>query len=113
MMVSQADPLQNSAKLGRRQQRSERNRRLWTLRPDHRRLVDLLRRRHRFVGCLNLLARRLEVLPQFVLQVVHPIGSCAGDIENLQPGEEPVDGGANGDLKIAHDMPAEYWEKLK
>jgi len=27
--------------------------------------------------------------------------------------EEPVYGGANGALKIAHDMPAEYWEKLK
>ena len=27
--------------------------------------------------------------------------------------EEPVYGGANGALKIAHDMPGEYWEKLK
>ena len=27
--------------------------------------------------------------------------------------EEPVYGGANGALKIAHDMPAEYWEALK
>ena len=27
--------------------------------------------------------------------------------------EEPVFGGANGALKIAHDMPEEYWEKLK
>lgn len=27
--------------------------------------------------------------------------------------EEPLFGGANGALKIAHDMPAEYWEKLK
>lgn len=27
--------------------------------------------------------------------------------------EEPLYGGANGALKIAHDMPAEYWEKLK
>jgi rod shape-determining protein MreB len=27
--------------------------------------------------------------------------------------EEPVYGGANGALKIAHDMPSEYWEKLK
>jgi rod shape-determining protein MreB len=27
--------------------------------------------------------------------------------------EEPVYGGANGALKIAHDMPAEYWEQLK
>ncbi|TAJ23392.1 MAG: hypothetical protein EPO68_03210, partial [Planctomycetota bacterium] len=27
--------------------------------------------------------------------------------------EEPVYGGANGALKLAHDMPAEYWEKLK
>jgi len=26
--------------------------------------------------------------------------------------EEPMYGGANGALKIAHDMPAEYWEKL-
>jgi rod shape-determining protein MreB len=27
--------------------------------------------------------------------------------------DEPVYGGANGALKIAHDMPAEYWEKLR
>lgn len=27
--------------------------------------------------------------------------------------EEPVYGGANGALKIAHDMPAEFWERLK
>ncbi|MFN0009965.1 MAG: MamK family actin-like protein [Planctomycetota bacterium] len=27
--------------------------------------------------------------------------------------EEPVYGGANGALKIAHDMPAEFWDKLK
>jgi rod shape-determining protein MreB len=27
--------------------------------------------------------------------------------------EEPMYGGANGALKIAHDMPPEYWEKLK
>ncbi|MCA8944394.1 MAG: rod shape-determining protein [Planctomycetes bacterium] len=27
--------------------------------------------------------------------------------------EEPIYGGANGALKIAHDMPAEYWETLK
>ena len=27
--------------------------------------------------------------------------------------EEPVYGGANGALKIAHDMPAEYWQELK
>jgi rod shape-determining protein MreB len=27
--------------------------------------------------------------------------------------EEPMYGGANGALKIAHDMPAEYWEQLK
>ncbi len=27
--------------------------------------------------------------------------------------EEPVYGGANGALKVAHDMPAEYWEKLR
>ncbi|MFN0243788.1 MAG: MamK family actin-like protein [Planctomycetota bacterium] len=27
--------------------------------------------------------------------------------------EEPMYGGANGALKIAHDMPADYWEKLK
>jgi rod shape-determining protein MreB len=26
--------------------------------------------------------------------------------------EEPVYGGANGALKIAHDMPADYWQKL-
>jgi len=27
--------------------------------------------------------------------------------------EEPVYGGANGALKVAHDMPAEFWEQLK
>lgn len=27
--------------------------------------------------------------------------------------EEPMYGGANGALKIAHDMPADYWEKLR
>jgi rod shape-determining protein MreB len=27
--------------------------------------------------------------------------------------EEPVYGGANGALKIAHDMPPEYWEQLR
>jgi rod shape-determining protein MreB len=27
--------------------------------------------------------------------------------------EEPVYGGANGALKIAHDMPEEYWEKMR
>jgi len=27
--------------------------------------------------------------------------------------EEPIYGGANGALKIAHDMPAEYWEHLR
>jgi len=27
--------------------------------------------------------------------------------------EEPMYGGANGALKIAHDMPGEYWEQLK
>ncbi len=27
--------------------------------------------------------------------------------------EEPVYGGANGALKIAHDMPADYWDELK
>lgn len=27
--------------------------------------------------------------------------------------EEPVYGGANGALKVAHDMPEDYWEKLK
>ncbi|HEX9792897.1 MAG TPA: MamK family actin-like protein [Planctomycetota bacterium] len=27
--------------------------------------------------------------------------------------EEPVYGGANGALKIAHDMPADFWQKLK
>ncbi len=27
--------------------------------------------------------------------------------------EEPIYGGANGALKIAHDMPPEFWEKLK
>jgi rod shape-determining protein MreB len=27
--------------------------------------------------------------------------------------EEPIYGGANGALKIAHDMPGDYWEKLK
>jgi len=27
--------------------------------------------------------------------------------------EEPVYGGANGALKIAHDMPGDYWDELK
>jgi len=27
--------------------------------------------------------------------------------------EEPVYGGANGALKVAHDMPADFWERLK
>ena len=27
--------------------------------------------------------------------------------------EEPVYGGANGALKIAHDMPEDFWEQLK
>jgi rod shape-determining protein MreB len=27
--------------------------------------------------------------------------------------DEPVYGGANGALKIAHDMPGEFWEKLR
>ena len=27
--------------------------------------------------------------------------------------EEPMYGGSNGALKVAHDMPAEFWEKLK
>ena len=27
--------------------------------------------------------------------------------------DEPIYGGANGALKVAHDMPEEYWEKLK
>ena len=27
--------------------------------------------------------------------------------------EEPIYGGANGALKIAHDMPADFWEQLK
>ena len=27
--------------------------------------------------------------------------------------EEPIYGGSNGALKIAHDMPEDYWEKLK
>ena len=27
--------------------------------------------------------------------------------------EEPMYGGANGALKIAHDMPEDFWEKLK
>ena len=27
--------------------------------------------------------------------------------------EEPIYGGSNGALKIAHDMPADFWEKLK
>jgi rod shape-determining protein MreB and related proteins len=27
--------------------------------------------------------------------------------------EEPMYGGANGALKIAHDMPGDYWEQLK
>jgi rod shape-determining protein MreB len=27
--------------------------------------------------------------------------------------EEPIYGGANGALKIAHDMPPEFWEQLR
>jgi rod shape-determining protein MreB len=27
--------------------------------------------------------------------------------------EEPIYAGANGALKIAHDMPEEYWRKLR
>ena len=27
--------------------------------------------------------------------------------------QEPVYGGSNGALKIAHDMPAEFWNELK
>ena len=27
--------------------------------------------------------------------------------------EEPIYGGSNGALKIAHDMPEEFWEQLK
>jgi rod shape-determining protein MreB len=27
--------------------------------------------------------------------------------------EEPIYAGANGALKIAHDMPAEYWERVR
>ena len=27
--------------------------------------------------------------------------------------EEPIYGGSNGALKIAHDMPEDYWEQLK
>jgi rod shape-determining protein MreB len=27
--------------------------------------------------------------------------------------DEPVYGGSNGALKIAHDMPAEFWEQVK
>ena len=33
-----------------------------------------------------------------------------GKVSRIQ---EPVYGGSNGALKIAHDMPADYWEKLK
>jgi len=27
--------------------------------------------------------------------------------------EEPMYGGSNGALKIAHDMPGDFWEQLK
>ena len=27
--------------------------------------------------------------------------------------EEPIYGGSNGALKIAHDMPEDFWEQLK
>ncbi len=27
--------------------------------------------------------------------------------------DEPIYGGANGALKVAHDMPEDYWEKMK
>jgi rod shape-determining protein MreB and related proteins len=33
--------------------------------------------------------------------------------DRCQRVEEPMYGGANGALKIAHDMPAEYWEQLR
>jgi rod shape-determining protein MreB len=32
---------------------------------------------------------------------------------SVQRVEEPMYGGANGALKIAHDMPADFWEQLK
>ena len=33
-----------------------------------------------------------------------------GKVNRIQ---EPVYGGSNGALKIAHDMPADFWEQLK
>ena len=44
------------------------------------------------------------------------IEACMHDMlgrGTVQRIEEPMYGGANGALKIAHDMPAEYWEQLK
>ena len=44
------------------------------------------------------------------------IEACMHDMlggGKVQRIEEPLYGGANGALKIAHDMPAEYWEQLK
>lgn len=44
------------------------------------------------------------------------IEACMQDMlgrGKVQRIEEPMYGGANGALKIAHDMPAEYWEQLK
>jgi len=32
---------------------------------------------------------------------------------NVVRTEEPMYGGAGGALKIAHDMPGEFWEQLK
>jgi rod shape-determining protein MreB len=36
------------------------------------------------------------------------LGGC-----NVTTVEEPIYAGANGALKVAHDMPAEYWQRLR
>jgi len=41
-------------------------------------------------------------------EMVRTLGS--GNVIRI---EEPIYGGANGALKIAHDMPEDYWEQLK
>jgi rod shape-determining protein MreB len=51
---------------------------------------------------------------------IHGLGKAIEDEMKVRLGhgrvvtvEEPMYAGANGALKIAHDMPAEFWEQLK
>ena len=66
-------------------------------------------------GCLaGLLRREMGPLPDVVscqIAVTPPYDKLGGG--RVVRIEEPIYGGANGALKIAHDMPAEYWEQLK